>query len=290
MQPQQGSRIDLVELKAHLVKKIGAERFKKYFYYLNRFLSQKLTKTDFDKSCFHLLGKENLPLHNQLIRSILKNACRATSAPGPTESREDHNASVWSNRVLPISPRKARSGIRGERKAPGGSSRVVTDNGETKPPFLAPLGIPFCPASIGGSRKARAAGSSFFYDNGGLSDSEMLRKRMDQIASLEGIGGGVSMECANTVNNMLDVYLKRLIKSSVDLVGSRGPQINKQLARGKGINGIWPANHVIHEQRLRCSKSISLLDFKVAMELNPRQLGEDWPLFLEKISMKFSDK
>ncbi|THG07917.1 hypothetical protein TEA_021089 [Camellia sinensis var. sinensis] len=29
---------------------------------------------------------------------------------------------------------------------------------------------------------------------------------------------------------------------------------------------------------------ISLLDFKVAMELNPQQLGEDWPLLLEKIS------
>jgi hypothetical protein len=28
-----------------------------------------------------------------------------------------------------------------------------------------------------------------------------------------------------------------------------------------------------------------MLDFKVAMELNPQQLGEDWPLLLEKICM-----
>jgi hypothetical protein len=29
--------------------------------------------------------------------------------------------------------------------------------------------------------------------------------------------------------------------------------------------------------------NVSLLDFRVAMELNPRQLGDDWPSLLEKI-------
>ncbi|CAM8962221.1 unnamed protein product [Rhodiola kirilowii] len=31
--------------------------------------------------------------------------------------------------------------------------------------------------------------------------------------------------------------------------------------------------------------ALSLLDFKVAMELNPHQLGEDWPSIFEKICM-----
>jgi hypothetical protein len=49
MLPHQSSRVDLVELRTQIVKKIGVERSKKYFYYLNRFLSQKLSKSEFDK-------------------------------------------------------------------------------------------------------------------------------------------------------------------------------------------------------------------------------------------------
>ncbi|EEF46785.1 uncharacterized protein LOC8265175 [Ricinus communis] len=414
MQPQQSSRTDLVELKTQIVKKVGVERFRKYFHYLNRFLNQKLSKSDFDKSCFRLLGRENLPLHNQLIRSILKNACQAKTPPpayetGPTKSviqvaksspgREDgheqsggsllpnqnQNLPILSNGVLPMSPRKIRSGMRDrkprDRPSPLGptgkvdciphqstgaedsGNKVIVDNGElpicdyqrpaqhlqvvaeqpetemavsiqrlsekprtcskdqtafvedgeeveqanhlslSRSPLLAPLGIPFYSASVGGARKAMPATSSSgfvsYYDSGGLSSTELLRKRMEQIAAAQGVGG-VSLECANMLNNMLDMYLKRLIKSCVELVGARSPydlrkhQIHKQQVQGKVINGMWPRNHLhvqdnngaadfMHEQRPRCS--ISLLDFKVAMELNPQQLGEDWSLLLEKICM-----
>ncbi|XP_050218271.1 uncharacterized protein LOC126669036 [Mercurialis annua] len=412
MQPQQSSRADLVELKTHIVKKVGVERFKKYFHYLNRFLNQKLSKSDFDKLCFRLLGRENLPLHNQLIRSILKNACQAKAPPstyetGPTKSvvqraksspgREDgheqtgsllpnhnQNVSIWSNGVLPMSPRKVRSGMRDrkhrDRPSPLGpagkvdclshqsigaedsGSKAVMENGVlpqydyqrpvqhhqsvaerpendvsrsiqrpsenpitfgrdhaafvedgeeveqanhlnfSRSSLLAPLGIPFYSASGGGGRKAIPASSNghfvSYYDSGELSSTEMLRKRMEQIAAAQGVTG-VSAECANMLNNMLDVYLKRLIKSCVELVGARSShdprknQIHKQLVQGKAINGTRPINHlqvnsglmeVTHEQRPRCS--ISLLDFKVAAELNPQQLGENWPLLLEKICMR----
>lgn len=71
---------------------------------------------------------------------------------------------------------------------------------------------------------------------------------------------------------LLNVYLKRLIKSCVGLVGARYmPTTSGHV-------------EVMQDQRQRCS--ISLHDFKVAMELNPQQLGEDWPLLLEKISMQ----
>ncbi|CAI0376434.1 unnamed protein product [Linum tenue] len=425
MQPQQSSRIDLVELKTQIVKKIGAERSKKYFFNLNRFLSQRLSKSDFDKSCFRLLGRENLPLHNQLIRGILKNACLAKTPPpptydvGPTKSaaiqtaksspgREDsheqsgsllpnqsQNVSIWSNGVLPVSPRKSRSGTTHrkfrDRPSPlgpngkveclpqqslgvedGGSNKIVMENGDFSPcdyqrplhhlqvvaeqpgnerealiqrstekPMThskvrrttlvdegeeveqanyltfsrnhvhAPLGLPFCLASSvsGGARKAPVLTCSddefgICYNSGVLSDTEMLRKRMEQIAVSQGLGG-VSMECANMLNNMLDVYLKRLIKSCVEFVGARAPQdqrkqqagLKQQFLPGKVINGVWPSSNHLHmqngsgslevmqeQQRPRCS--ISLLDFKVAMELNPQQLGEDWPLLLERICMQ----
>ncbi|CAN1341468.1 hypothetical protein LINPERPRIM_LOCUS39175 [Linum perenne] len=166
----------------------------------------------------------------------------------------------------------------------------------------APLGIPFSLPSVSGGRKATPVTCSddfdICYNSGVLSDTEMLRKRMEQIAVSQGLGG-VSMECANTLNNMLDMYLKRLIKSCVELVGARAHDQRKQPGLkqqfpGKAINGIWPSNHmhmhnssgsveVTQEQRPRCS--ISLLDFKVAMELNPQQLGEDWPLLMERICM-----
>ncbi|KAM1507630.1 hypothetical protein FF1_017052 [Malus domestica] len=414
MQPQQFSRIDLGDLKAQIVKRIGAERSRRYFYYLNRLLSQKLSKKEFDKLCHRVLGSENLPLHNHFIRSVLKNACQAETPPpvhspvpakpgiqaaNSSPSREDgqeqslfshqnQNVPAWSNGALPVSPRKGRSGIREwklrDRPSPLGpngkvdtvshhptgaddnGSKFIVENGDvhafdyqrpmqrfqpvaelpgserdgavrrpiekprihskdqtdlavidqeeegeqsnrmsfSRSPLLAPLGIPFYPASVGGARKAFPVGSSCdfvsYYDSGGLSDTETLRRRMEQIAAAQGLGG-VSTECANMLNNVLDVYLKRMIRSCVELVGGRStsepkknaaPKQQQQQIQGKIINGMWPSNHMhmqsssgpVEEQRSRCS--ISLLDFKVAMELNPQQLGEDWPLLLEKICMQ----
>jgi hypothetical protein len=416
MQPQQSSRIDLVDLKAQIVKKLGVNKAKLYFSHLNRFLSDKLGKSQFESFCIRAFGRENLPLHNQFIVSILKNACQAKTpppiyVPGPQNSviqaansspvgedvheqsgavfpNQNQNVPVWSNGVLPVSPRKGRSGIRDrklrDRPSPLGpngkvecvshqsmgtediNNKVNMENGDLNPfdyqrpgqhlqavaelheneregavqrpaekprihskdqnavaviedgeeveqsnrssfsrrPLLAPLGIPFCSASVGGSRKVMPLGSSgdfiSYYDSGGLSDTETLRKRMEQISAAQALGG-VSMECANMLNNMLDVYLKQLIRSCVELVGVRSihePKkhpVHKQPTQGKIINGMWSSNHlhmqssggpveVMQEQRPQ--GSISLLDFKVAMELNPQQLGEDWPLLLEKISMQ----
>ena len=402
MQPQQSSRIDVAELKAQIVKKLGADRARWYFYYLNRLLSQKLSKSEFDKLCSRVLGRENLLLHNQFIRSILKNAFHAKTPPpfndvGPTNSsvedgheqsravtaNQTPNSPIWSNGAVPS--RKGRPVIRDrkprDRPSPLGpngkvdhgpqwvpvednGSKVLIENGQLTPcdyqrpvqslqgvaelpenqrhvsvqrpkgtprhskdhtglavvedgeeveqashlkfsrsRVIAPLGIPFCSTSIGGARKALSGPNDnmvSYFDSGGLFDTEILRKRMEQIAGAQGLGG-VSSECANTLNNMLDVYLKRLINSCVDLVGTRSknePKKHhpvKQPIQSKIVNGMWPSNHlhmqsssgpveVIQQQRLLCS--ISLLDFKVAMELNPQQLGEDWPLLLEKICMQ----
>ncbi|GMI92408.1 hypothetical protein like AT2G24530 [Hibiscus trionum] len=415
MQPQQGSRINLGELKAQIAKKIGPERSKRYFYNLSRFLSQKLSKSEFDKSCYRLLGRENLPLHNQLIRATLKNACQAKTPPpvheaGPAKSLiqnaksyavrdggheptgslvpiQNPNMAISSNGVLPMSSlQKARSGIHDrklrDRPSPLGpngkvesfsrqslgtednGNKLGLENGDLIPydyqrplqhpqavaeqpeiereglwpsigkprvlskgptkgavvkegeevkqanhidfsrnPLLAPLGIPFCSASVGGAHKALPVASSgdfmSYYDSGSLYDTETLKKRMEQIAAVQGLGG-VSLECASMLNNMLDVYLKRLIRSCVNLVGSRSTRelrkhsAHAQQPQSKLVNGFWPSNHlhmqsssgpteVLQEQGPRCS--ISLLDFKVAMELNPQQLGEDWSLLLEKICM-----
>ncbi|CDY28269.1 BnaA01g05800D [Brassica napus] len=329
-------RIDLAELKLHIVKKIGAERSRRYFYYLGRFLSQKLTKVEFDKSCHRLLGRENLPLHNKLIHSILKNASLAKSPPlqktkslvlgkedGPQQSGSlipNHNP-VLSNGVLhkvrsgtcdrpsPLGPngkvdsllhqplcREDRSGNR--NKENGDVGPVIRDDyvaqeerGRlvlSKNPVMAPLGI--IPFSVTRRIVPASTKGDFItcYDSGGLSETEMLRKRMESIAAAEGLGG-VSAECSTMLNSMLDVYLKKLVKSCVDLSGARSTNGNQRLdkpqSREKIVNGMWPSNQaseITQEQQ----HPVSLLDFRAAMELNPHQLGEDWPLLLEKISMR----
>ncbi|GMH11816.1 hypothetical protein Nepgr_013657 [Nepenthes gracilis] len=409
MQAEKSSRIDITELKAQMLKKIGPERFKRYFYYLSRFINQKLNKVEFGKLCDQTVGRENLPLHNQIIKSILKNACNAKTPPpvhevGPTKpaiaagkslqvvedghgqgefvQNQSLSVPIWSNGVaLPMSLRKGRSVIRDrklkdrpsplglnvkadsasnqstatddsggktvengylipcdyqrpvhhlqgfaeqpeneERQATKKSADVpgslrgkdqnyapVLESGEeveqgsrlnsARSPLVAPLGVPACSASVSGTRKRLPETSICIpgcYDSGGLPDTEMLRKRMEQIAAEQGLGG-VTLQCTNALNNMLDVYLKRLIRSCVELVGAR-PASNstKYLAqkRQKLVNGIWPSNHLhmqsgdgtVKEQR--SNGYISLVDFKVTMELSPQQLGEDWPWLLEKILMQ----
>lgn len=412
--PQQHSRINIADLKALIVRKLGPEGSKQYFYYLNRLLSLKLSKGEFNKLCIRILGRENIPLHNQFIRSILKNACTAkvpppsfdndilksVSAVGGKESPSDgyeqngiHASTAQTSTpqglsngdMLPLSPRKARTGYRdrklGDRRSalgPNGKKsfpsqqlaskestdfNVILENGISNQPDIqgpmqhhqgllhqaendkessaqfpvklsvikgssdgpasvhskdnevtfreegeeiynrsqlqAPLGVPFCPVSVGGARRVVPIASSSkcvsTFSSGVLLDSVTLRERMEQIAVSQGLEG-VSMDCANLLNHGLDAYLKGLISSCVDLVAARSgnePIRNrKQQAYMKLLNGVRPGHlyqlqnsgrplDVVPEHKPR--PPISLQDFRVAMELNPKQLGEDWPLLLEKI-------
>ncbi|KAL6584604.1 hypothetical protein OROMI_003893 [Orobanche minor] len=369
--PHQHTRINLDELKTQIAKKLGPDGSKQYFYYLHRFLSLKLSKPEFDKLCLRILGQENIPLHNQFIRSILKNAFSAKTPPSANPHKDDiskpvngkdisainhhHNWPLMSmthagspglqnghDMLLPVSLRKARSGLcdrqaRDIRSALGphgkmgftqsGDFNIVLENGDSNPlqhhhqvglvqqvletenvgptpsetdniapqkdmsvgsPIRAPLGVPFCPASIGGARRAMGSLTGMLCE-GALLDSHALRERMEGIAVGQGLEG-VSNDCAHVLNHGLDSYLKGLIKSCVDIVGAR----NKDHAHTKLINGVKPGHEywllncgsgvrsdVLHKQKI--DGRISFQDFRVAMEANPQQLGEDWPLLLEKI-------
>ncbi|ONK79460.1 uncharacterized protein A4U43_C01F6590 [Asparagus officinalis] len=348
------TRINLGDLKSQIIKRVGPDRAQRYFSYLSRLLSQKLSKVEFNKLCLLTLGQDNIPLHNQLIFSIFKNACQAKAPPMSASVVVDNNALKLSNGE--ISKRNRTGGQRiKDRPSPlgpngriefvlaGHSEAVVKENGDlvgicgprrsvqnieevsaeqpakrsriaedsslrsvtvddireefeqrndlksaAKVPLQAPLGIPFCPPSVGGAQRPLTLDStSSSFDNGELCDSEDLRMHMERIADSQSLSS-VTVDCANLLNNGLDVYLKRLIKSCVDLVGARSghvqmnTQVYKQQVQSKPINGIWQGNHM-HVQSDGLHRSISLQEFRVAMELNPQQLGEDWPLLLEKI-------
>lgn len=366
--PNQHSRVNLLELKAQLIKRLGPERSKQYCHYLNKLLNLKLSKVEFNKVCLRALGKENVRLHNLLIRSILKNACKAKVPPPPVTIHDSQQIGD----VL-LSPRKARSGasIRLTAKVDSASHEstitndiIVSENQDltsrdTQKPvqhhqevsgkadngrdvllpnsevkgsangfvsedgrgqsevwfaedgkescarssLQAPLGIPLFSSSIYETRRAltlaRSTRHAKSYAIGGLLDSEALRERMQQIAALEGLEG-VPMDCANILNNGLDVYLKRLIRMSFELVGTRhGCSLSKNNtvkhhSHGNLVNGVSLSHpnqvqnsgwnlEAIDEQRYY--KLISLLDFKAAMGLNPQRLGEGWSVLLEKIYM-----
>lgn len=99
---------------------------------------------------------------------------------------------------------------------------------------------------------------------------------MQLIAAAQGLEG-VSMECANLLINGSDAYLKKLIKSCVELVGARS---GHDLSKNNSYTHQFDGKHF----------PVSLLDFKVAMELNPQQLGEDWAFLLEKICIHVFDQ
>ncbi|GAV78072.1 SAGA-Tad1 domain-containing protein [Cephalotus follicularis] len=367
--PHQRSRINLAELKAQIVKKLGLERSKLYFYYLNKLLSLKLGKVEFNKLSVGVLGRENVPLHNQFISSILKNVCHAKVPPPPLTHGQEVLKSTSKGSVLPNGVvlhsacgkvgSEITVGPNGMVDSASHQSSVTKDNvvlvnwdlnscntwkpvqhhkvvlGKTKSkgePLLhrlaklklikgsingfveersgklqAPLGIPFCSVSVGRALKALSLVSSTrcssSYDSGVLFDTKILRERMQQIAVSHGLDR-VSVDCANLLNNGLDAYLKSLIRSCIELVGTRwGRDLtsnsNKQQSHGKLVNGVLPG-HLFQELsssrpfegmlEQRPYLPISLLDFMIAMELNPHQLGEDWPLLLEKICLHSFEK
>ncbi|KAI3445902.1 hypothetical protein Pfo_002567 [Paulownia fortunei] len=342
------TRVDTLELKDLIYRKIGHQRAEKYFDQLKRFFGLKLSKVDFDKSCIRMIGRENISLHNRLIRSIVQNSCQAKIPPQKARKVEGHSVKVANGYqrnclqslygdAFPQSPRKCRSPVNRDRKfrdrpsplGPLGKSPSITceetvtrvqeqqsatelhslcsrppvdvasvEDGEeveqfagsltdrSWSPVTAPLGVS---VSMVGARKALHCGYTYntsaetCQNSGELPDTRSLRSHLQKKLALEGLG--ISLDCANLLNNSLDVFLKRLIEPCIGIAGSQctdphilGRQSNNQMI--SGLNGILPGRFA---ERLTQPMYINMLDFRVAMESNPCILGEDWSIQLEKI-------
>ncbi|GMP31308.1 hypothetical protein CsSME_00005578 [Camellia sinensis var. sinensis] len=122
------SRVETIELKFEIERKLGHEISEKYFHLLNRYLSLKISKSEFDKHCIGTIGRENICLHNRLLRGIIKNACVAKTPP-PKESKtgcslnvkvpngyQRSNLQSLCRDVFPQSPRKGRTPNLRDRK------------------------------------------------------------------------------------------------------------------------------------------------------------------------------
>ncbi|GMJ05587.1 hypothetical protein like AT4G33890 [Hibiscus trionum] len=124
---QNHARIDTLELRSLIVRKLGDQSAEKYFDQLRKLFDLKIEKSEFDKSCIKVIGRENLPLHNRLIRSILKNACVSKVPPLKTIRKVGCNLQVGNGYqrnclqplygdAFPPSPRKGRSPVNRDRK------------------------------------------------------------------------------------------------------------------------------------------------------------------------------
>lgn len=342
------TRVDTLELKDLIYQKIGHERADKYFDQLQRFLSLKLSKVEFDKSCIQTIGRENVSLHNRLIRSIVQNACEASTPPRKVQKVEGLNVKVSNGYqrnclqslygdAFPQSPRKCRSPVSRDRKfrdrpsplGPLGKSPSITceetvtrtqeqqsatelhslcsrppidvvsvEDGEeveqragslslrSWSPVTAPLGVSF---NSVGTRKAGHCGykddtcAETCENRSELPDTISLRSRLQKKLALEGVG--ISLECANVINNSLDVFLKRIIEPCVSVSSSkcRGPHNIGRQSNKSGMSVLNDTLAARFAERSTQSTNVSMLDFRVAMESNPRLLGADWPIQLEKI-------
>ncbi|XP_010526978.1 PREDICTED: uncharacterized protein LOC104804394 [Tarenaya hassleriana] len=143
---QSFGRLDTLEIKALIFRKIGHQRAEKYFDQLSRFLTLRVSKSEFDRFCFKTIGRENIPLHNRLIRSIIKNASVSKSPPLGNLKRAENNvrSGIWNQRNVrslygdcpfPPSPRKCRSRKFRDRPSPlgplGKPQSITTTNDES---------------------------------------------------------------------------------------------------------------------------------------------------------------
>lgn len=343
------SRVESLEIKSRIEKKVGHLKAAEYFDLLTRFLSLKISKSDFDKLCIDKIGRENVRLHNLLIRSILRNACLSRTPPA-RDNKVEGSLSVKVTggcqrsgvqslcRDIPQSPRKGRTpsirdrkyrdrpsplGLQGkshsiacedlipktleqqsatELLSLGSRPPGSVEDGEevdqaagspgiySRSPVRAPLGIPF---NTKGTRKVLRNGSAstFFIEtcqnSAELPDSRSLQKRLEQKLECEGLKP--SVDCANLLNNGLDVYLKRLIKHCLELAGSRSAHNHTDQMHSGTIPGLKRMGPVRCVPKPSEPILASMSDFRIAMELNPLILGGDWPTELEKVCLHASE-
>ncbi|WJX89519.1 hypothetical protein P8452_71509 [Trifolium repens] len=74
------SPVNTLEQKLQIQRRLGGVKSCTYFHLVRNYLSLKIAKIDFDRMCIQTIGRENIPLHNHFIKSILKKACLPNTA------------------------------------------------------------------------------------------------------------------------------------------------------------------------------------------------------------------
>lgn len=317
MQPSKKlARVDTMELKTQLVKKLGHHRAELYFHSLKKFLGCQLSKSEFDKICVAALGKENIKLHNFLIQSILGNACMSVGPPSRQAATGNSQTSTVSNgplangvplarRVRPVANR-----VRDKRFAdkpsplgksplghPGAGEFVSVEDGEevdqargspvcvqSRSPIRAPLGVP----KSQNSQPSMSYPSEVCYNNGELPDTKSLLKLLEHKLKAEGLS--VPRECTDVLNSGLNAYISQLLKSCLGVAKARGNTTRTHQANGSVAAAVNGGLNRSFSSDLGCSYQASLLDLWTAVQSNARLLGCDFARQHEKIASYLHDR
>ncbi|XP_040940067.1 uncharacterized protein [Gossypium hirsutum] len=237
-------RIDTFELKSQIVRKIGRIKTEEYFNILTRFLSLRIGKPKFHKLCIDTIRRENIRRHNNLMRSIVRNASLSKTPPSMENKFEAFlsvkasNGSQRSNlqslcKDFPQSPRKSRTLNLRDRKLRDRSIPLglhgSSHNNTTYEDAIRKVQEQQSATELlsSGSRprssikdgeevdQAMRSLSTYSRSPGELLNSGSLKKRSEQKLEMEGLN--ITMDCANLLNKSLDVYMKRLIKPYLEL-------------------------------------------------------------------------
>ncbi|KAK8544265.1 hypothetical protein V6N13_034627 [Hibiscus sabdariffa] len=232
-----------------------------------------------------------LVFHNHLIISIIRHASLSKTPPA-RESKVEGSLSVtvldwqlgFKERLLSSRPTGSVEDGKEVNQAAGSPSI------QSRSLIRSPLGISFNAKGMQRvSWNGLESASETCYCRGDLPDNESLRKRMERKLELEGLS--ISVDCVVVLNTSLDVFMKRLIKPCLELSGSRsGEKLTEQSRNWStvSLNGMPHEKNCIQKQSWNISTS--MLDFQVAMELNPLILGVDCSTRLEKVCLLASEE
>nr|CAB3462458.1 unnamed protein product [Digitaria exilis] len=304
--PKKLARVDTHELKAQIVKRLGRQRAELYFRSLSRFLGCQLDKGDFEKICVAAFGKENIKLHNLLVRAILGNACLSDGPPpskqAPTGNSQTSTVSngtltnglLTARRVRPLGKRfgdkpspigKSPLGHLGAGEFVSAGSKALqevisVEDGEevdqtrgspvcvqSQSPIRAPLGV----QKAQNSQPSTCCSSDVCYNNGELPDSQSLSKLLEDKLKAQGLSMRLPKECADVLNSGLNVYMSRMLKAALGVAKARGNSLRMRQANGR--NAAAPAavytgqNNGFRSESI-CSYQASLLDLWTAVQSN----------------------
>lgn len=316
---------DTIEQKLQIERRLGCVKARKYFNILERFLSCKVSKREFDGICIATIGRENVPLHNHFLKSILKKACFSKMAV-PRESKVEGCNNLQSLcKDFPQSPRRGRTPNLRDRRfrdrpsplgPPHGKNISIGCEDSTPKIHEQPSNIHL---QSGRNRLP------LFVEDGDDEvdqDSEILNlyKRSPIQAPLaiptynrrprkylcKGQSFGTVNDTCQSTGQLPDtVSLTKRLEQKLDMEGLKismdaANLLNNaldvylkrlikpclDLAASKSVNKISGPIQCRSVQRPTGSVSASISDFRTSVEVNPIVLGEDWSLNLEKLCLR----
>ncbi|KAK1359919.1 Transcriptional coactivator Hfi1/Transcriptional adapter 1 [Heracleum sosnowskyi] len=302
-------RIDTLELRVRIETKIGEEKAEKYFNLLDRYLSLQVSKSEFDRVCVDLIGRQNICIHNELIRAIVSNATFSKTPPPKPVKRngflsvkvpngvEKSGSQSLCRDVFPWSPKKGRTPNIRERKfkdrpsplGPHGKTHNVTFDdkavkGEEHQNVMDLVSVGSRPPGEvnsveDGEEVEQASGSPGIYSR------SSVRAPLGISIHAKGPRKLLSYGSTPEILNQSCYISGELPGNSSLKAGSRSEHNHFNQVKNQAASGVNVTRPMRHAQNPVRSFPASMLDVRVAMELNPQILGSNWPLHLEKVSL-----